>query len=64
MLPHDEITEHIRLQVEVVDYHELSSYTDVMLMPIEADRSLASMLGGGDYDGGEPIHSLVSTFAN
>ncbi|KIM29182.1 hypothetical protein M408DRAFT_22990 [Serendipita vermifera MAFF 305830] len=38
-------------KVVIVDHPELSGYVDVLLMPLERDRSLCSLLSGGDYDG-------------
>ncbi|PVG00656.1 hypothetical protein CPB86DRAFT_782489 [Serendipita vermifera] len=38
-------------RVKVVNQPELSQYVDILLMPIQGKRSLASMLSGGDYDG-------------
>lgn len=48
----------------MVECHELSSYTDAMLVSINEDRSLASMLGGGDYNGGKPTNTFIRAFAN
>jgi hypothetical protein len=49
--------------VNVVARSELSEYTDILLMPIEAHRSLASLLGGGDYDGGTSIEHRVTNIS-
>ncbi|KAI7880918.1 RdRP-domain-containing protein [Lichtheimia hyalospora FSU 10163] len=38
-------------KVKAVDRPELRIYTDVIIFPIKGQRSLASMLAGGDYDG-------------
>ncbi|KAF9652372.1 hypothetical protein BDM02DRAFT_3183762 [Thelephora ganbajun] len=38
-------------KVRAVDYPELRAYTDVVVFPIQGSYSLASFLGGGDYDG-------------
>lgn len=38
-------------KVKAVDCTALRMYTDVIVFPIKGERSLASMLGGGDYDG-------------
>ncbi|KAI9493419.1 RNA dependent RNA polymerase-domain-containing protein [Zychaea mexicana] len=38
-------------KVKAVDRPELRIYTDVIIFPIKGKRSLASYLGGGDYDG-------------
>lgn len=38
-------------KVKAVDCEELRIYTDVIIFPIKGERSLASMLSGGDYDG-------------
>lgn len=38
-------------KVEAVWRDELARYTDVIICSTRGDRSLASMLGGGDYDG-------------
>ncbi|KAG5456839.1 MAG: RNA dependent RNA polymerase-domain-containing protein, partial [Olpidium bornovanus] len=37
--------------VEAVDASELSHLKDVLVMPVQGDRPLASDLAGGDYDG-------------
>jgi RNA-dependent RNA polymerase len=42
-------------QVKVVNHPELSQYVDILLMPIKGKRSLASLLSGGDYDGGNVL---------
>lgn len=34
-----------------VSHPKLSSYFDVIIFPVQGERSLASYLGGGDYDG-------------
>ncbi|KAG8930555.1 hypothetical protein FRC01_002602 [Tulasnella sp. 417] len=54
--------------VRAVDYPELRNFTDVLLFSTLGDRSGASILAGGDYDG-DTIHMvteprLVSTFKN
>ncbi|KAI0042274.1 hypothetical protein FA95DRAFT_1564481 [Auriscalpium vulgare] len=38
-------------KVEAIEHPELSEYVDVIVFPVEGPRSLASYLGGGDYDG-------------
>ncbi|KAG0167406.1 hypothetical protein DFQ28_006904 [Apophysomyces sp. BC1034] len=38
-------------KVRAVDCTALRIYTDVVVFPVKGQRSLASMLGGGDYDG-------------
>ncbi|KAF7727414.1 hypothetical protein EC973_007578 [Apophysomyces ossiformis] len=38
-------------KVTAVDCTALRLYTDVVVFPVKGRRSLASMLGGGDYDG-------------
>lgn len=38
-------------KVKAVDRPELRIYTDVIIFPTKGQRSLASMLAGGDYDG-------------
>ncbi|KAI8137351.1 RNA dependent RNA polymerase-domain-containing protein [Fennellomyces sp. T-0311] len=38
-------------KVKAVDRPDLRMYTDVVIFPIKGKRSLASYLGGGDYDG-------------
>lgn len=43
-------------KVKAVDRPELRIYTDVIVFPTKGQRSLASMLAGGDYDG-----DIVST---
>ncbi|KAG8952306.1 hypothetical protein FRC04_004734 [Tulasnella sp. 424] len=52
--------------VKAVDYPELRNFTDVLLFSVYGDRSGASILAGGDYDG-DTIHMiteprLVTTF--
>ena len=39
-------------QLEAVVVPELSHLTDVVVLPAVGDRSTASEMGGGDYDGG------------
>jgi len=48
-------TPNISTQVRAVWKDELRKYCDVIVFSTQGDRSLASMLGGGDYDGGENI---------
>ncbi|KAI8379754.1 RNA dependent RNA polymerase-domain-containing protein [Radiomyces spectabilis] len=38
-------------KVKAVDCPALRVYTDVIVFPVKGERSLASMLAGGDYDG-------------
>ncbi|KZV78606.1 hypothetical protein EXIGLDRAFT_824197 [Exidia glandulosa HHB12029] len=38
-------------QVTAVDHPKLREYRDVMFFSVKGSRSLASLLGGGDYDG-------------
>ncbi|KIJ13767.1 hypothetical protein PAXINDRAFT_135617 [Paxillus involutus ATCC 200175] len=38
-------------KVKAVSHPKLSNYFDVIIFPIKGTRSLASYLGGGDYDG-------------
>lgn len=40
-------------QVRAVWKDELRKYCDVIIFSVRGERSLASMLGGGDYDGGK-----------
>ncbi|KAG8910794.1 hypothetical protein FRC01_006124 [Tulasnella sp. 417] len=55
-------------RVKAVDYPQLREFTDVLLFSINGERSQASILAGGDYDGdticmiAEP--RLVNTFTN
>ncbi|KAH7338887.1 RNA dependent RNA polymerase-domain-containing protein [Rhizoctonia solani] len=46
----------------------IAGYTDVIVFSVKGDRSLASMLGGGDYDGDTAIliweESIVDQFRN
>ncbi|KIO27810.1 hypothetical protein M407DRAFT_232255, partial [Tulasnella calospora MUT 4182] len=54
--------------VRAVDYPELRNFTDVLLFSTLGERSGASILAGGDYDG-DTIHMvteprIVSTFKN
>ncbi|KDQ11268.1 hypothetical protein BOTBODRAFT_177510 [Botryobasidium botryosum FD-172 SS1] len=55
-------------KVKAVDYPELRPYTDVIVFPVQGDRSLASYLGGGDYDGDTVTviwdPSIVDNFVN
>ncbi|KZS95473.1 hypothetical protein SISNIDRAFT_452100 [Sistotremastrum niveocremeum HHB9708] len=41
--------------VEAVYHEKLRQYTDVIIFSTQGDRSLASLLGGGDYDGDKVI---------
>lgn len=45
-------TSHTK-QVRAVWKDELRKYCDVIIFSVRGERSLASMLGGGDYDGGK-----------
>ncbi|KAG1891733.1 RNA dependent RNA polymerase-domain-containing protein [Suillus fuscotomentosus] len=38
-------------QVTAVSYPKLDKYFDIIVFPVKGERSLASYLGGGDYDG-------------
>ncbi|KAG2055291.1 hypothetical protein BDR06DRAFT_1007190 [Suillus hirtellus] len=38
-------------QVTAVSHSKLDKYFDVIVFPVKGERSLASYLGGGDYDG-------------
>ncbi|KAA1476614.1 hypothetical protein DENSPDRAFT_827653 [Dentipellis sp. KUC8613] len=55
-------------KVEVVNVPELDNYFDVIVFPVQGPHSLASLLGGGDYDGDkveviwEP--EIVAAFTN
>ncbi|CAE6452141.1 unnamed protein product [Rhizoctonia solani] len=57
-------------KVIAVDCPELwaAGYTDVIVFSVKGERSLASMLGGGDYDGDTAIliweETLVNQFTN
>lgn len=42
----------VYVEVQAVWRDELARYTDVIVCSSRGPRSLASMLGGGDYDGG------------
>ncbi|KAF8522755.1 RNA dependent RNA polymerase-domain-containing protein [Hysterangium stoloniferum] len=55
-------------KVVAVDKPELHQYTDVILFSVKGNHSLASELGGGDYDGDTitviPCEQLVGPFNN
>ncbi|KAG2095304.1 RNA dependent RNA polymerase-domain-containing protein [Suillus discolor] len=42
-----------------VSHPKLTSYFDVIIFPVQGERSLASYLGGGDCDGGELLLLLI-----
>ena len=49
----EDISEHLRElgKVKAVFHPYLLQYKNIVIFPIKGKRSLASMLGGGDYDG-------------
>ncbi|KAG2075104.1 hypothetical protein BDR04DRAFT_1091949 [Suillus decipiens] len=53
-------------KVTAVSHPKLASYLDVIIFPVKGKRSLASYLGGGDYDGDTVVlvwsKSLVGNF--
>lgn len=55
-------------KVRAVDCAGLRSYSDVLICSVNGRRSLASMLGGGDYDGdivsigNDPFECMYSSF--
>ncbi|KAK7063554.1 RNA-dependent RNA polymerase [Favolaschia claudopus] len=55
-------------KVMAVDIPELAPYLDVLVVPIQGSRSLASLLAGGDTDGDEVIiirdPNIVGPFQN
>ncbi|KAG2122046.1 RNA dependent RNA polymerase-domain-containing protein [Suillus cothurnatus] len=54
-------------KVTAVSHPKLASYFDVIIFPVKGERSLASYLGGGDYDGDTVVlvwsKSLVENFS-
>ncbi|KAI8997987.1 RNA dependent RNA polymerase-domain-containing protein [Gaertneriomyces semiglobifer] len=55
-------------RVRAVHCPALLRYTDVVIMSVNGDKSLASLLGGGDYDGDDCLiiwdQALVKSFSN
>ena len=55
-------------RVRCIDRPELRSYRDVIVMSVKGEQSLASLLGGGDYDGDDVLviwdPEIVNPFRN
>lgn len=50
-------------KVKAIDCPALRMYTDLIIFSVKGDTSLASKLGGGDYDG-DLVSSIIFIFYN